>query len=290
MIRQNKSRIKCLPILLSLAFCQTAMAACDVKADFSFTVNNKTVTFFNTSQGSRNKYQWDFGDTRTSMVMSPIIYYNITNTTAFTVKLYAWDSTDQSCRDSSLQTITVSDDSCYANVQFLVAKGNAQFNKFILVYNIRSKLDKPGFKWLFGDGNISGEQLPEYTYAGPGQYKVCLIVIDQNCADTFCSMVDIDSTGTPAIKTMIVSLIPGFSERSTNAFSIFPNPGNGLFQVQEHTINIQDIEVYGSDGKRVSPQLVNNGMIDLSTYPPGLYLVQIRDSQGWIFTKKLLKY
>src|SRR5690554_2773262 len=35
--------------------------------------------------------------------------------------------------------------------------------------------------WTFGDGNTSTQVSPQHTYAQPGSYEVCLVVVDFTC-------------------------------------------------------------------------------------------------------------
>jgi gliding motility-associated-like protein len=52
----------------------------------------------------------------------------------------------------------------------------------------------PGVTWLwiFGDGGVSTDQNPSYTYALAGQYNLCLIVENQDgCLDSICQMVTV---------------------------------------------------------------------------------------------------
>lgn len=51
--------------------------------------------------------------------------------------------------------------------------------------------------WDFGDGDGSLEQHPIHTFPGPGYYEVCLTISSEldNCNDTYCAKVYIDSVG-----------------------------------------------------------------------------------------------
>lgn len=49
--------------------------------------------------------------------------------------------------------------------------------------------------WDFGDGNSSNQASPSHTYNNIGNYNVCLIADNGNCADTTCMVI---ATGCPA--------------------------------------------------------------------------------------------
>jgi PKD repeat protein len=53
--------------------------------------------------------------------------------------------------------------------------------------------------WSFGDGTTSVLKNPVHTYAATGLYNVCLAIFDsiQNCTDTFCMNVQIDTSNMP---------------------------------------------------------------------------------------------
>ena len=60
------------------------------KADFSFSVDNLTVVFTDTSTGQPRQWLWDFGDGNTSRLQNPIHTYSIAG--AYTVQLTATNS------------------------------------------------------------------------------------------------------------------------------------------------------------------------------------------------------
>lgn len=50
------------------------------------------------------------------------------------------------------------------------------------------------WEWSFGDGESSTDQNPTYMYANPGEYELCLIVLNDNgCSDTLCEMITVVS-------------------------------------------------------------------------------------------------
>lgn len=54
--------------------------------------------------------------------------------------------------------------------------------------------DIVSYYWSFGDGGTSDEPNPEYMYATPGDYEVCLtITTGDGCLDTWCDVVTIEA-------------------------------------------------------------------------------------------------
>ncbi|MEZ4824866.1 MAG: PKD domain-containing protein [Bacteroidia bacterium] len=62
--------------------------------------------------------------------------------------------------------------------------------------------------WDFGDGTFSSLQNPVHTYS-PGNYTLCLTIIDSlgNCTDTYCSSVSV--SGTPACDAQFYAIPAG---------------------------------------------------------------------------------
>jgi hypothetical protein len=76
------------------------------------------------------------------------------------------------------------------------------------------------------------------------------------------------------------------SSEKNNEISIFPNPSNGVFNIEIPLNNlvINIINVYG----QIIPVKILNSKIDLSAHPDGIYFVLIYSSQKNIYSKKLI--
>lgn len=76
-----------------------------------------------------------------------------------------------------------------------------------------------------------------------------------------------------------------------NDFSIFPNPTNGILNIQSTLPNIQfkSVEVYNMLGEKIyySDINVDGSEIDLSNQPKGIYFVQVQTNEG-IVNKKII--
>ena len=99
--------------------------------------------------------------------------------------------------------------------------------------------------WDFGDGNTSTLANPSHTYAGPGNYNVCLIVDNGNCTDTTCSLVTI---GCPAPAVVWNSVTTGLDVDFTD--QTLGNPQSWLWDFGDgNTSTLQDpMHTYGSAG------------------------------------------
>ena len=87
-------------------------------------------------------------------------------------------------------------------------------------------------------------------------------------------------------------LVDQAEEINSTGINIFPNPGKGLFTVEINsgsTIRPLRIAVYNHAGQSIIQNLLLNEdriTVDISGYPPGLYLIAINDG----YSIKVLKY
>ena len=76
---------------------------------------------------------------------------------------------------------------------------------------------------------------------------------------------------------------------------VYPNPTNGMINVQCLMINVQNIEIFDVMGKTVTVEtwhaasLQPKTTLDLSTLPSGVYFIRIQTENGTI-TKKVIKH
>jgi hypothetical protein len=82
------------------------------------------------------------------------------------------------------------------------------------------------------------------------------------------------------------------SHADRSVLQVYPNPSNGIFNLEltpEGSEKINTIEIFNSLGLLVFKSLYPETMIDLSSFPEGLYLVRVETSSG-ILTQRLLLY
>lgn len=73
---------------------------------------------------------------------------------------------------------------------------------------------------------------------------------------------------------------------------LYPNPSNGLLFMAESHLLIRSWEVYDMQGRRLQqfqPDYPSN-RIDISTYPAGMYLIRLVDSENQYRMQKITKY
>ena len=79
----------------------------------------------------------------------------------------------------------------------------------------------------------------------------------------------------------------GIEENTTNYFSIYPNPTNGVLNIKSAT-PLSEITVYNNLGQLLFVSEKNN-QVDISALSQGIYFVKIKDENGQTETKKVVK-
>jgi PKD repeat protein len=159
-------------------------------ADFEFSPQNPfsgdTVYFISTStdkDGTIEKYQWNFGDGKTSSKENPSHRYrDVDVETTYTVKLTVEDNLGAASSITKPVTISVSDNTAPV-AEFSYSPENPTVNEYVQF--ISESSDEDGFiniyQWDFGDGSeTSASQNPRYAYQAAGVYAVTLTVTDND--------------------------------------------------------------------------------------------------------------
>ncbi len=79
----------------------------------------------------------------------------------------------------------------------------------------------------------------------------------------------------------------GIEENTTNLFSIYPNPTNGVFNINSNS-TITEIAVYNNLGQLLFTSEEKN-QVNISSLSQGIYFVKIKDENGQTETKKVVK-
>jgi len=96
-----------------------------------------------------------------------------------------------------------------------------------------------------------------------------------------------DNNGCNATHEVIVGCSSGIEDRMDENMKIF-QVSPGRIQI-ETKYRIENIEVYGMNGKSVFQGKLNGNSIDLSNKSAGLYLIRVNTTQGSIVRKVVLR-
>lgn len=135
------------------------------------------VALQNTSTGNTNTYNWNFGDATTDTLTNPI--KNYVSAGNYTIKLVAENA--NGCVDSIANSITIFPT---PTANFAVANvclgSTASFVNQSQISNATLN-----YQWLFGNGDNSTDNNPNYVYDSIGIYTATLVAYSNNgCTDT----------------------------------------------------------------------------------------------------------
>lgn len=150
---------------------------------------------------------------------------------------------------------------------------------FCIHFTDLSMYDVKEWQWEFGDGTKSNKQTTEHCYNQKGIYRVCLIVRNENGADTLCRTINLNITNNQDFTSIM-------------NWEVFPNPSSGVTVVNiNHNNPIRmNASIYNFIGEKILNQRVYQGsnMVDLSEFKNGLYIVSVEDEGKIMGSTKLI--
>ena len=232
--------------------------------DFSYIVNNFTVSFSDSSQNA-NTYYWDFGDGDTSHLINPSHTYLLAG--IYSVKHRVSNNLGS---DSIVKQIS-------ANVQLPLADFGYTFlaSSYTVEFHDSSQNSNTYF-WNFGDGDTSSQMNPIHLFPGDNTYDVKLTVSNSWGIDSIT-------------KYIVVNYITIEGSDNQHFFSIFPNPLHNEINIST-SFNNYTLEFRSLDNKLLMKTTESqDAKIDISMFPKGVYIVVIKTDKA-ILSRKLIKY
>ncbi len=133
------------------------------------------------------------------------------------------------------------------------------------------------YAWNFGDAGTSTQQNPTHTYGSSGNYTATVVV------SKGCNTVTL---------TVPVGITTGLNQITAidNGLIIFPNPSKGKMKISVDNANVYDLSVINIEGKVVYKETAvrNNKEINLEGLNKGIYLLQLRDKENGLISKKIV--
>jgi PKD repeat protein len=257
--------------------CTTVVASCAAaNAAWNYTNSALTASFTDMTSGTPSNWAWDFGDGNTSTTQNPTHTYAAAGT--YNVCLTITDScgTDSTCMPV---------DVCALPIALIDTPAIGDIWVFMPYQFMDLSTSGGGTTWLwdFGDGGVSSQQNPTYTYSSVGQFTVCLTVTDSCGADTTCIQIDV----------MFESVEPGLAGQ----WSVSPVPTHEHLLVTAldapaGDLRLRLVNTLGQvllvrDHAHVGGNLQTR--LDLGTLPTGIYFLEVRGETGR-YVAKVIKH
>lgn len=98
----------------------------------------------------------------------------------------------------------------------------------------------------------------------------------------------INQTGTITHDQNFTAL--GITEMDPVYVNVFPNPSNGIFNIETDLETEQEITIFDSRGRFIlTDKFINSYLLDLSEYHDGFYIIHLKDASGAKRIKTLVK-
>ncbi len=234
-----------------------------------------TVTYEDTSTGNPTNWNWSFpgGTPSTSTEQNPTVVYNSAGT--FDVNLEVTNPAGTSTIEQT-NYITVGENPIADFTATVNMNGNVDFTN--------NSNFGDSYEWIFGDGNTSIENSPNYTYDTSGLYTIQLIVTNNCGTDTMTQEIFIDVTGVEDVT---------FLEK----FDLYPNPNNGDFtlHIEGQPLDMLQVSLFNVLGQQIFQEQVDfsSGQLikdyELSRLAAATYILQIKSENQMIHRKVVKK-
>jgi len=132
------------------------------------------------------------------------------------------------------------------------------------------------FTWNFGDAGTSTLQNPTHTYGSSGNYTATVVI------SKGCNSVTI---------TVPVGITTGLNQAAIdNHLVVFPNPSKGKMKISVDNAMAYDLSIINIEGKVVYKETAvrNNKDINLEGLNKGIYMMQLRDKENGLISKKIV--
>ncbi|WP_020537812.1 cohesin domain-containing protein [Lewinella cohaerens] len=93
----------------------------------------------------------------------------------------------------------------------------------------------------------------------------------------------------PTAPKQTVTLVEGVTNTDTpawaNDISVLPNPTTGPLKIESGEVIVESIRLTDVNGKLLLSQKIDNNELDLSSYPAGVYYLQLQTPEGSLYEK-----
>lgn len=262
--------------------CHVGETTVTTAPEAGFMANNEivavgeSITFTDMSTGYIDSWEWTFegGDPATSDLQTPPpVFYNSSGT--YEVTLTVTNVVGSSTETKS--DFIMAGYAPEAGFSYLITAITGQST---INFTDISTNEPTSWEWTFenGDPPTSNEQNPmDIFYLESGLYSMTLTASNIFGSAIHSAEIDVD-------------ILSDINENNEQVFSIYPNPGNGIFTINLRETNPDKITVYDMQGSKVYQTEINNNSnlnLDLSHLENGLYFISISEKDE-VFTQRLI--
>ena len=219
-----------------------------------------TVIFTSQTTGATS-YLWNFGPNafpQTDTTAGPVaVIFTGAGTTNVTLNASNNGGTAQLTQSINVKPLP--------NASFAINPQNLTVS-----FTNQSTGNPTSYFWDFGNGDTSTALNPSVTYDSLGTYDVSLLAINECGTDTFSLSVNLNTIN--------------LQENNLAELSLYPNPSHGVFTLSgNHYLAGAYLRVTDMNGKLINTSMVSkdylqgNLAIDLTTFPAGVYVLQIEN-------------
>ncbi|MFM8370764.1 MAG: PKD domain-containing protein, partial [Bacteroidota bacterium] len=198
-------------------------------SNYTFSVNDLTVTFTNTSQNATS-YYWDFGDGFDSFEQDPVHTYSVAGTYLVTL-------TATSHCGSVTRTYTVNT----APAALFSAEPTSGCATLQVNMVNESSSNALTFQWSFPGGAPAASNQPEPTvyYSVPGVYSITLIAYNSSGSSTFTrtNYITVSTVPAPGFNFSSNGLIVSFNNTSVNGTTYLWEFGDGTTSTLQNPVH-----------------------------------------------------
>lgn len=132
------------------------------------------------------------------------------------------------------------------------------------------------FHWNFGDGETSSGNNPTHTYLTSGTYTIQLTANKCGISDT-------------TFQTVNITITLGVSEINQTNLNIYPNPVSTTLNLERDLPNEITYIIVSVTGQVLQKGIINNSEINVSSFPEGIYFLQLFDKGKPLGQQKFIK-
>jgi len=228
---------------------------------------NPVTVRFNGDVFNADSIQWVFAPGVTDTALNPQV--NLSSG-SYTVRLFGYNAfgTDSAAFVVNVPSVPQAD--------FNVLNPTVPVGNLVALVNLSQSASQ--FSWDFGDGTTATGFSPQKAYTQQGTYTIKLYAGNGLCTDTL-------------VRTDAVTIIQGVSvqEVASSSLTAYPNPTNGLLQLQWGGVQALRIRLSNALGQQLGvfeiPAGESSAEINLSAWPQGIYLISLEGEQFKVFRK-----